>query len=90
MTPLSAAQSWAAEATRVLSTVSRSNVDRLMTFSTSRGRGLLLQRFAQFLSAHLHFLFQIGIGFLQPSGHVIELVGERLQFVAGLDRDALR
>ena len=55
-----------------------------------RGRRLLLQRLAQFLRTHLHLLFQIGIGFLQPSGHVIELIGERLQLVAGLDRDALR
>jgi len=35
-------------------------------------------------------LFQAGIGFLQLARHVVELVGERLEFVPGLDRDALR
>jgi hypothetical protein len=26
---------------------------------------------------------------LQPSGHVVELIGQRFDFVAGLDGDAL-
>ncbi len=52
-----------------------------------RGRGLLLERLAQFGRAQFDLLLQIRIGFLQPRAHVVELVGE--QFVAGLDRDAL-
>ena len=42
-----------------------------------------------FPRALLDLLFQPGIGFLQPSGHVVELVGECLQFITGLDCDAL-
>ena len=41
------------------------------------------------MGAQLDLFLQVGIGFLQPSRHVVELIGERLQFVAGLDRDAL-
>src|SRR5262249_29071531 len=55
-----------------------------------RGRGLLLERFAQLLGADLDLLLEVCIGFLQPTGHVVELVGQRLELVAGLDRDALR
>ena len=39
--------------------------------------------------AQLDLLLQTGIGFLQTPGHIVELVGKRLQFVARLDRDAL-
>ena len=51
--------------------------------------GLLFERFAQFVGALLDLLFQAGIGFLQLARHVVELVGERLELVPGLDRDAL-
>ena len=34
-------------------------------------------------------MFQVDVRFLQPARHVVELVGQRLDFVAGLDRDAL-
>ena len=54
-----------------------------------RRRRLLLQRLAQLVGANLDLLFQVGIGFLQAAGHVVELIGERLELVAGLDRDAL-
>src|SRR5215475_15656217 len=36
------------------------------------------------------FLLQVGVGVLQSTRHVVELIGERLQLVAGFDRDALR
>ena len=52
-------------------------------------RRLLLQRFGQLLRARLDFLLEVGVGLLQPSGHVVELIGQRLDFVAGLDGDAL-
>src|SRR5262249_18472244 len=42
-----------------------------------------------FMRALLNLLFQVGVRFLQAAGHVIELVGEHLQFVAGLDCDSL-
>ena len=54
-----------------------------------RCRGLLLQRFAQFRRPLLDLVLQVGIGFLQPRAHVVELVGEAFEFVAGLDRNAL-
>ena len=54
-----------------------------------RRRRLLLQRLAQLVGANLDLLFQVGIGFLQAAGHVVELIGERFKLVAGLDRDAL-
>ena len=39
--------------------------------------------------AELHPVFEVGVGFLQPARHVVELIGKRFQLVAGLDRDAL-
>ncbi len=53
------------------------------------GRGLLIERFAQFGRPLLDLVLQVGIGFLKPCAHVVELVGETLEFIAGLDRDAL-
>ena len=53
------------------------------------GRRLLRQQFAQLVRAQVDFLLQVGVGFLQPAGHVVELIGEALDFVAGLDGDAL-
>ena len=41
------------------------------------------------MRALLHLLFQPGVGVLQPAGHIVELVGQRLEFVAGLDSDSL-
>ena len=29
--------------------------------------------------------FQAGVGFLQPGGHAVELIAERLELVAGID-----
>ena len=43
----------------------------------------------QFLRAFFDLALEVGVGFLQPAGHVVELVGERLDLVAGLDGDAL-
>jgi hypothetical protein len=54
-----------------------------------RSRGLLLQRFRKFLRALFNRALEVGIGFLQAAGQVVELVGERLDLVAGLDGDAL-
>ena len=54
-----------------------------------RRRGLLLQRLAQFVGAVFDFLLEVGVGFLKLPRHVVELVGQRLDFVAGLDADAL-
>src|SRR5512139_3128075 len=42
-----------------------------------------------FARALLDLLLQSGIGFLQPSRHVIELVGECLQLVPSLDANSL-
>ena len=42
-----------------------------------------------FASVLLDFLLQSGVGFLQSSGHDIELVGECLQFVPSLDANLL-
>ena len=43
----------------------------------------------QFLRAFFDLALEVGVGFLQAAGHVVELVGERLDLVAGLDGDAL-
>ncbi len=53
------------------------------------GGGLLLQRLAQFGRPLLDLVLEVGIGFLQSFAHVVELIREPLQLVAGLDRDAL-
>ena len=50
---------------------------------------MLLERYAQFGGALLDLFFQIGVGLLQLAGHVVELIGQRLDFVAALDRNAL-
>src|SRR4029079_10949469 len=42
-----------------------------------------------FARALLELLLQSGIGFLQSSRHVVELVGECLQLVPGLDANSL-
>src|SRR6476659_4644072 len=42
-----------------------------------------------FARALFDLLLQSGIGFLQSSRHDIELVGERFEFVPGLDADLL-
>ena len=44
----------------------------------------------QFLRPRFDLALEAGIGVRKPAGHVVELVGERLELVAGLDRDALR
>ena len=41
------------------------------------------------MGTQLDFLLQVSVGLLQPSGHVVELIGQRLDLVAGLDHDAL-
>ena len=46
-------------------------------------------RLRQLVGADFDLLLQIGIGLLQSSRHVVELIGERLQFVAGLDGNPL-
>jgi hypothetical protein len=53
-----------------------------------RRRRLLLQRFGKFLCAQLDLFLQVGIRFLQPAGHVVELSGERLDLVSSLDGNA--
>ena len=60
-----------------------------MTCRTSRGRRLLRQRLAQFMRPLLDLLLQARVAFLKPPRHVVELVGQRFELVAGLDRDAL-
>ena len=50
---MSASHKRTADSSRVLSTVGRSNVERLMTLSTSDGGGLLLQRLGKFARALL-------------------------------------
>ena len=46
-------------------------------------------RLGKFLRSLLDLLFQVSVGFPEFSSHVVELVGEFLQFVAGLDGNAL-
>src|SRR4029077_6255838 len=53
-----------------------------------RRRRLLLQGFGKLLRALFDLALEVGVGFLQPAGHVVELVGERFDLVAGLDGDA--
>ncbi len=53
------------------------------------GRGLVLEGFAELLRPRLHLELETGIGPLQPRSHVVELVGERLELIAGSNRDAL-
>src|SRR4029077_6420493 len=53
------------------------------------GCGLLPQRFAELTSALSHFLLKVGVGFLQTPSHNVELIGQRLNLVAGLDCDAV-
>jgi hypothetical protein len=43
----------------------------------------------QLLGALFDLPLQVGMGLLQAAGHVVELVGKRLDLVAGLDGDAL-
>ena len=52
-------------------------------------RAQLLDRLRELAGAQLDLALEAGIGFLQPVRHVVELVGEPLELVAGLDRDAL-
>ena len=71
--PLSASQSCAADSTSVSSTGCRSNVERLMTLSTSAVAVCCCKRFAQIARARLHLVEQ---------AHVLDgdhrLVGEGL------------
>src|SRR5262249_50999478 len=53
-----------------------------------RLRKLTTARF-QLVGALLDLLFQAGVGFLQLARHVVELIRERFELVAGLDGDAL-
>ena len=48
----------------------------------------LADRARQLLGPLLDLAFEVGVGFLELPGHEIELLGERLQLVAGLDIDA--
>jgi len=41
------------------------------------------------MRALVDLLLQAGVGFLQAPRHVVELVGQQFQLVAGLDCDAL-
>ena len=70
-------------------TGSSSPGEELMTCKHFRRRGLLFERFGQLRRALLDLVLQVRIGFLQPRAHVVELVGEPFQLVAGLDVDAL-
>ena len=53
------------------------------------GRGLLLERSCSSSRAFLHLALQAGVRLAQLRGHPVELVGERLQLVAGPDVDLL-
>ena len=72
----------------VVSTVSRSSVE-LTAWLTSPSARSSLDRLRELAGAGFDLSLQVGVGVLQPAGHVVELVGERLELVAGLDRDAL-
>jgi hypothetical protein len=50
----------------------------------------LLDRTRQFSGSDLNLPFKIGVRFLQLTGHVVELIGERLELVAGSNRNSLR
>ena len=89
MEPNAASQIRVAFSSMAWNTGSSSPGELEMTCSTSRRRGLLRQRFAQLMRALLDLLLQAGVGFLQPPRHVVELVGQHFELVAGLDRDAL-
>ena len=61
-------------------------IDRLADLAE---RAQLLDRLRELAGAQLDLVLEVGIGFLQAARHVVELVGEPFELVAGLDRDAL-
>ena len=61
-------------------------VDRLRDLAE---RAQLADRLRQLAGALLDLVLQVGVGFLQPRAHVVELIGKAFELVAGLDRDAL-
>ena len=67
------------------------SMERLTQIVTGRSNEARLGLIGGFELAGALFdlAFQTGIGFLQPGGHGIELIAERLKFVAGIDRNAL-
>ena len=87
--PPSVPESSTALATMVESSVSRSSVE-LTARVTSPSARQLRDRLGQLARAQLDLLLQVRHRFLQPPGHLVELVGKPFQLVAGLDRDALR
>ena len=50
----------------------------------------IVERGRELMGTLRNLLFQAGVGFLELAGHIIELIGERFQLVAGVDRDTLR
>src|SRR6516164_5702628 len=52
-------------------------------------RAQLCHRLRQLLGALLHLFFEVRVGLLQLSRHVVELLAERFKLVAGSNRDAL-
>ena len=61
-------------------------VDRLADLAE---RAQLGDRLGELAGAVLDLALEVGVGFLELAGHVVELVGEPFELVAGLDRDAL-
>ena len=49
------------------------------------GRRLLLQGLGQFLGSVFDLLLQVGVGLLQLRGHLVELVGQDFDLVAGFE-----
>ena len=49
----------------------------------------ILKRLAQFGRTLRDLLLEVGMRLFQLAGHVVELIGERFQFVAGVDRNAV-
>ena len=58
-------------------------------FEHFAGGRLLLESLAQLMRPHLHFLLQVRVRLLELGGHIVELIGEGLKFVAGLHLNAL-
>src|SRR5262249_36772139 len=63
---------------------------RIDCLSDFAERTQLVDRLRKLLRALLDLVFQPRVGLLQPAGHVIELVGECLELIAGFDFNPLR
>ena len=87
--PNAASQRRVAFSSIAWNTGSNSPGDELMTLSTSAVAVCCSSDSLNSRGASSILFLQIGVGLLKLASHLVELVGQRLDFVAGLDADAL-